>query len=90
MSRLTQGHHWLGRRLADLIKHEGVHIHVLIYDACFSLSDHCKSDPDETMCSDQSLIFTVLGQRRRALREDVGLEPKGDKPSICYQLLVRR
>jgi len=24
MSRPTQGHHWLGRRLADLIKHEGV------------------------------------------------------------------
>ena len=23
MSRLTQGHHWLGKRLADLIKHEG-------------------------------------------------------------------
>ena len=24
MSRLTQGHHWLRKRLADLIKHEGV------------------------------------------------------------------
>ena len=24
MSRLTQGRHWLGKRLADLIKHEGV------------------------------------------------------------------
>jgi len=24
MSRLTQGHHWLGKRFADLIKHEGV------------------------------------------------------------------
>ena len=66
------------------------HIYALIYDACFSLSDHCKSGPDETMCSDQSLIFTVLGQRRRSFREDVGLGPKGEKPSICYQLLVRR
>ena len=49
-----------------------------------------KSGPDEMTCSDQSLIFMILGRRRRSLLEDVSVVSKGEKPSICYQLLVRR